>query len=67
MIVRRLKLEGFRNYRSAEAEFHPGINVIVGENAQGKTNLLEAVGYFSGCRSHRTPAPLTRLPSAAIS
>ena len=56
MTVRRLKLEGFRNYRSAEAEFHPGINVIVGENAQGKTNLLEAVGYFSGCRSHRTRA-----------
>ncbi len=54
MIVQTLRLEGFRNYSAAEAEFHPGINVIVGENAQGKTNLLEAVGYFSGARSHRT-------------
>ena len=53
MIVRRLELEGFRNYTAAAAEFAPGVNVICGENAQGKTNLLEAVGYLSGARSHR--------------
>ncbi len=53
MRVDALQLEGFRNYTHLQAEFHPGINVIYGENAQGKTNLLEAVGYFSGARSPR--------------
>lgn len=53
MIAKRLKLEGFRNYQALDVQFDPGINVVVGENAQGKTNLIEAIGYFSGCRSHR--------------
>ncbi|MCD8144418.1 MAG: DNA replication/repair protein RecF [Oscillospiraceae bacterium] len=53
MRVDALQLEGFRNYEGLYAEFHPGINVIFGENAQGKTNLLEAVGYFSGAKSPR--------------
>ena len=51
MIVRALELEGFRNYADLKAEFSPGVNVIYGENAQGKTNLLEAVGYLSSARS----------------
>ena len=38
-----LKLRDFRNYESLELEFDPGVNLIVGSNAQGKTNLLEAV------------------------
>ena len=53
MMVRALELEGFRNYRSFSASFAPGVNVIYGENAQGKTNLLEAVRYLSGTPSHR--------------
>ena len=53
MIARTLRLEGFRNYDRLSVAFHPGINVIVGDNAQGKTNLIEAIRYFSGCRSHR--------------
>lgn len=53
MIAKTLKLEGFRNYQSLNVAFDPGINVVVGENAQGKTNLIEAIRYFSGCRSHR--------------
>ena len=53
MIVQSLKLEGFRNYKGLNVTFDPGINVIVGENAQGKTNLIEAIRYFSDCRSHR--------------
>lgn len=53
MIARRLYLEGFRNYQELDVSFDPGINVIVGENAQGKTNLVEAIRYFSGCKSHR--------------
>ena len=43
-----LTLDFFRNYLHLEAEFDPGVNVIYGDNAQGKTNLLEAVAYLSG-------------------
>ena len=53
MILKRLELDFFRNYLHAEAEFSPGVNVILGENAQGKTNLLEAAAYLSGAKSHR--------------
>ena len=54
MEIRRIALNGFRNYEFASAEFAPGINVISGENAQGKTNLLEAVYLLTGGRSFRT-------------
>ena len=53
MIVRSVSLDFFRNYLHLEAQFDPGVNVIYGENAQGKTNLLEAVAYLSAARSHR--------------
>ena len=54
MHVNRLSLRFFRNYDGAETEFAPGINVITGENAQGKTNLLEAVYMLTCGRSFRT-------------
>ncbi len=53
MTVNEITLDGFRNYVHGEAKFHPGVNVIAGENAQGKTNLLEAVAYLSSASSHR--------------
>lgn len=53
MIVKRISLDFFRNYTHLEAQFHPRVNVVVGENAQGKTNLLEAVAYLSSAASHR--------------
>ena len=53
MIVKSISLDFFRNYLHLDASFHPGINVIYGENAQGKTNLLEAVAYLSSASSHR--------------
>lgn len=53
MIVKRVELDFFRNYLHLEADFSPGVNVIFGENAQGKTNLLEAVAYLSTASSHR--------------
>ena len=53
MIVKALELEQFRNYIRFQAEFHPRVNLIYGENAQGKTNLLEAIAYLSSARSHR--------------
>lgn len=54
MKVSRIALNGFRNYEFESVEFAPGTNVISGRNAQGKTNLLEAVYMLSGGKSFRT-------------
>ena len=43
MIVNEIMLDFFRNYVHLEVHFSPGVNLIYGENAQGKTNLLEAI------------------------
>ncbi len=53
MTVESVALENFRNYGRVEATFDPGVNVICGDNAQGKTNLLEAIAYLSSASSHR--------------
>ncbi len=53
MIVKAIELDYYRNYTHMEAQFSPVVNVIYGENAQGKTNLLEAVAYLSTATSHR--------------
>ena len=53
MIVHSIALDFFRNYVHLDARFSPEVNVIYGENAQGKTNLLEAVAYLSTASSHR--------------
>ena len=53
MTVSSITLDFFRNYVHFKADFSPGVNVIYGENAQGKTNLLEAIGYLSSAKSHR--------------
>ena len=49
-----IKLRGFRNYDDLDLEFEPGVNLIVGDNAQGKTNLLEAVAYLGSGKAFRT-------------
>ena len=54
MRIDRIALTGWRNYEWETVEFSPGTNVIAGPNAQGKTNLLEAVYLLSGGRSFRT-------------
>lgn len=54
MHVARLKLNYFRNYEALDLRPRPGLNVIVGENAQGKTNAVEAVFFCAFGRSHRT-------------
>ena len=54
MKIKKIALNGFRNYDWETAEFDPGTNVIHGPNAQGKTNLLEAVYMLSCGRSFRT-------------
>ena len=53
MIVNHVQFDRFRNLKRGEISFCDGINVIYGENAQGKTNILEAIWLFSGARSFR--------------
>lgn len=54
MLIERLKLNDFRNYGSLLLRPDGGLNVIVGENAQGKTNAVEAIFLCAFARSHRT-------------
>ena len=54
MRVSEIRLHDFRNYEDLQAVFSDGIHVLAGKNAQGKTNLLEALLYLSTTRSHRT-------------
>ena len=53
MIVRQLSLTDFRNYESLDITLGSGANLFVGSNGQGKTNLVEALGYLSTLGSHR--------------
>lgn len=53
MLVRHLGLTDFRNYTTVDVELVAGPNVFVGSNGQGKTNLVEALGYLSTLGSHR--------------
>lgn len=54
MLVKKLTITNFRNFRKEAVVFCPERNVIIGENAQGKTNLLEAIEYASCGKSYRT-------------
>ncbi len=53
MHLNKISLRGFRNYVNLELDFAPGVNLIVGDNAQGKTNLLEAISYLGSGKSFR--------------
>ncbi|MET7901585.1 DNA replication/repair protein RecF [Streptomyces sp. NPDC005355] len=63
MHVTHLSLADFRSYARAEVELGPGVTAFVGPNGQGKTNLVEAVGYLATLGSHRvsSDAPLVRM------
>jgi len=53
MLIEDLKLKNFRNYRTLQINPHPGVNLFIGRNGSGKTNLLESIHYCSLGRSHR--------------
>jgi len=53
LYLEKVFLKGFRNYKEAEASFLKGVNIIYGENAQGKTNLLEAIYILTNGYSYR--------------
>lgn len=63
MHVTALSLTDFRCYPQVDLELRPGVTSLIGQNGQGKTNLVEAVGYVATLGSHRvaTDAPLVRL------
>ena len=54
MRINSIVLENFRNYKNLELEFDPSRNIVVGENAQGKTNLIEAIYLTAFAKSFRT-------------
>ncbi|WP_030798392.1 DNA replication/repair protein RecF [Streptomyces sp. NRRL S-337] len=63
MHVTHLSLADFRSYARAEVPLDPGVTAFVGPNGQGKTNLVEAIGYLATLGSHRvsSDAPLVRM------
>jgi DNA replication and repair protein RecF len=65
--VRHLSLVDYRNYAQLAVDMGPGPNVFLGPNGQGKTNLVEAIGYVATLGSHRvaTDAPLVRAGASA--
>ncbi|WP_096272249.1 DNA replication/repair protein RecF [Paucisalibacillus globulus] len=54
MHIKELNLTNYRNYKNLRIEFDDKVNVIIGENAQGKTNLMEAIYLLAFTKSHRT-------------
>ena len=56
MWISHLALNDFRSYTGTVLEFSPGVTIFVGENGQGKTNLVEAIGYLATLSSHRVSA-----------
>lgn len=53
MYIESVQLKNFRNYQSLELEFDQGTNILFGDNAQGKTNVLEAVYLCGTTKSHK--------------
>ena len=61
MFIKHLSLAHFRNYETAEVELQKGVNLFVGPNGQGKTNLAEAIRYLSTLSSHRVAGYLPMI------
>ncbi len=54
MLIKSLRLKDFRSYKNRTFNFSDGLNIIVGKNAQGKTNILEAIFFMIIGKSFRT-------------
>ena len=54
MIIDKISLKNYRNYENVKIKFHNGVNIIIGDNAQGKTNILESIYFLSITKSYRT-------------
>ena len=54
MVIKKIKLINFRNYKNLNLKFSDGINIIIGNNAQGKTNILESIYTLALTKSYRT-------------
>src|SRR3990167_9033922 len=52
-MISNIRLQNFRSYTDASFEFEPGVNIIIGPNASGKTNLLEAILVLASGKSFR--------------
>lgn len=65
MYISDLALYGFRSYSEVRLQFEPGITVLMGENGQGKTNIIEAIAYLSTLSSHRVAADTALVNTAA--
>lgn len=53
MIIESLELKNYRNYKELHMDFDPGTNILYGDNAQGKTNILESIYVCATTKSHR--------------
>lgn len=53
MWIKNINLKSFRNYKNETVDFSPGINIFIGDNAQGKTNLLESLYYLANATSFK--------------
>lgn len=67
MWVQALSLTDFRSYPQADMEFSPGVTTFVGMNGQGKTNIVESLGYLATLSSHRVSADAPLIRSGAQS
>ena len=64
MKLKAIELKNFRNYEELKLDFHPNLNIFLGQNAQGKTNILEAIHFLALTRSPVSYTHLT-LPTKA--
>ncbi|WP_069385524.1 DNA replication/repair protein RecF [Cellulosimicrobium cellulans] len=65
MYVSHLSLVDFRSYETVDVELVPGVNALVGPNGQGKTNLVEAIGYVATLSSHRVAGDVALVRAGA--
>ncbi len=61
MKITSINLRNFRNIESLDLDFHPHLNIFVGDNGQGKTNILESITYLSSGRSFRVSQDLLMI------